>query len=228
MVISKKNSPMKKFTFITLFAIITSMVLIGCKKESSSDIGGDQSSIGEIGNNFSISSLSGISNVSATVSKLENGISTIRVTGTITDPNIKALAATMTNVAFGSYDEATGDFTGDLKMKFTKDGIADQLDADGKLFTLAKFDGKVGDTYSCENALGGTYTRTVTAKSDVDDFPYGFYNIKTMTIEGAGRFNGAIKNVKYRVNHRFGLVYITFVLQDGSEISSYVYSTAEN
>ena len=219
---------MKNLAFITLFAIITSLVFIGCKKESSSDIGGDQSSIGEVGNNFSISSLSGITNVSATVTKLENGISTIHVAGTITDPNIKVLAATMSNVVFGTYDETTGNFTGDLKMKFTKEGIADQLDADGKTFTLAKFDGKVGDTYTCENSTGGTFTRTVTAKSDVDDFPYGFYNIKTMTIEGAGRFNPAIKNVKYRVNHRFGLVYTTVVLQNGSEISSYLYSTAEN
>ena len=147
--------------------------------------------------------------------------------GTITDPNIKVLAATIPNFAFGTYDETTGNFTGDLKMKFTKAGIADQLNAADRSFTLAKFDGKVGDTYTCEKATGGTFTRTVTAKSDVDDFPYGFYNIKTMTIEEPGR-NAAIKKIQYRVNHRFGLVYVTVVLQDGSEISSYVYSTAEN
>jgi hypothetical protein len=214
-------------TILCVFALSILLVIVGCKKESSSDIGGDQSTIGEVGNTFSVTSSNGFSNVSMVVTKLEGGVSTIRVTGTITDPAIKQLAATIPNFDFGSYDPATGDFTGDLKMKFTKDGIADLLNVAGRSFTLVKFDGDVGDTYTCEKAAGGTFTRTVTAKSNEDDFPYGYYYIKTMTIEEPGR-NAAIKKIIYRTNHRFGLVHATVVLQDGSEISSYLYSQAEN
>lgn len=70
---------------------------------------------------------------------------------------------------------------------------------------------------------GKTITRTVTARSDVDDFPYGFYYIKTITIEQDSRIPGIQKFV-YRANHKFGIVYLEIYLEDGSKVSSYIFA----
>jgi len=112
-------------------------------------------------------------------------------------------------------------------MKFTKDGIQDYLNAAGKSFTIGRFDAKVGDKYTYESANGGTLTRTVTARSEEDEYPYGFYYIKTITIEEQGR-DPAIKKIEYRLNHRFGLVSVWFTLQDGTSYGANLYSIAEN
>lgn len=216
-----------KNIFIILSIIFSIVVFQNCKKDSSEDVGGDQSTMGEVGNTFSMSTLPGITNVTGSVTELKDGVSNVYVTGKIVNDEFKQLAATIPSFKFGSYDPNTGNFNGNLKMKFTKEGIVDYLNVAERPFTLARFDAKVGDTYTCEKANGGTFTRTVTAKSDVDDFPYGFMDIKTITVEESGR-NPAISKIVYRLNHKFGLVHAKVVLQDGSEISSYLYSMAEN
>lgn len=218
---------MKKLLFIIVILSITITYFGGCKKTSSTDVGGDQSTMGSVGNNFTVTSSNGISDLSAKVVELVDGVSTISVTGKITDESILQLAKMIPKFEFGSFDETTGNFTGNLKMKFTTEGIVDYLNVAERPFVIARFDASVGDTYTCEKANGGTFTRTVTARSDEDEFPYGYYYIKTMTVEEAGR-NTAIKKIVYKLNHKFGLVHATVVLQDGSEVSSYLYSVAEN
>jgi hypothetical protein len=69
---------------------------------------------------------------------------------------------------------------------------------------------------------GKTITREVIARSDEDDFPYGFYEIKTITVEQDSRIEG-IKKFVFRANHKFGIVYVEVYMEDGTKISSYVY-----
>lgn len=219
---------MKKLLFVTLAVCVALMNFSGCKKDDSSSVGGDQSTMGNVGNTFTISTLPGIEDAKGTVSELKDGVSTVTISGTLTDEKYKQLAELLPNYSLGNYDKNTGEFSGNLKMKFTKEGIVDYLNSAERPFVIARFDANVGDSYSVESVNGaGSFTRTVTARSDEDDFPYGFYYIKTITVEEPGR-NPAISKIKYRLNHRFGLVHVTLVMQDKSEISSYVYSFAEN
>lgn len=220
---------MKKLFFIAFFAMISLVYFSGCdKKDDPGTVAGDQSTMGVVGNDFTMSTMAGISDAKGTVTELKDGVSTVSVSGTLIDESFKQLAEMIPNFAFGSYDKNTGQISGELKMKFTKDGIVDYLNSEEKPFVIGRFDASVGDSYSVEKVNGsGSFTRTVTARSDEDDFPYGYYYIKTITVEEPGR-NPAISKVKYKLNHRFGLVHVTLVMQDKSEISSYVYSFAEN
>ncbi|MEI6575982.1 MAG: hypothetical protein WCO63_07375 [Bacteroidota bacterium] len=209
--------------FTICFFLISS-----CEKKNDDPnvLSGSQSPIGSVNNTF-YTSVSGITNVNAKVTELNGGISKVTVSGTLTDSTYKALMATIPNFTFGTYDPASGAFTADVKMKFASDGIQDLANTGGRTFTIVKYDAKVGDTYTCEKANGGTFTRTVTAVTNVDDFPYGFYLIKTITTEEPGR-NPAINKVIYKTNHRFGLVAVGFELQDGSSFLINLYSSAEN
>jgi len=225
---------MRKLDKTIFFVIlIIAFAISGCDRdygyagESGGDIGGEQSLMGEIGNTFGFSTLSGLEDVSAIVTKLDDGISTISVSATITDPKMKELLELIPSFDFGSYNPSTGECTGELKMKFTDKGIVDYLNTKDRPFTIVKFSDKVGDKYTYDRVGGGKVTREVTERSDQDDFPYGFFDIKTMTVEEPGR-NPAIKKIVYKLNHRFGLVHVSVVMQDGSEVGSYLYSAAEN
>lgn len=220
---------MKKLLFVAFIASFTLMYFTGCdKKDDPGTVAGEQATMGIVGNDFTMSTMDGISDAKGTVTELKDGISTVSVSGTLIDESFKQLAELIPNFAFGTYDKTTGQFSGELKMKFTKDGIVDYLNSEERPFVIARFDASVGDNYSVERVNGGgSYTRTVTERSEEDIFPYGYYYIKTITVEEPGR-NPAINKVKYRLNHRFGLVHVTLVMQDKSEISSYVYSFAEN
>jgi hypothetical protein len=69
---------------------------------------------------------------------------------------------------------------------------------------------------------GKTITRTVTAKSTTDDFYYGGILIKTITVEQDPKLPG-IRKFIYRLNHKFGLVYLQVVAEDGSTIGGYLF-----
>ena len=86
------------------------------------------------------------------------------------------------------------------------------------------YDCKVGDEYNFTTADGKKVSRKVVAKSTEDDFPYGFYYIKTIDVEQNSNIPG-VKKIEYKLNHKFGLVYIAMVMEDGTTISSNIYST---
>lgn len=83
----------------------------------------------------------------------------------------------------------------------------------------------MGESYKLTKSNGVTVTRTITAKSEVDDFPFGMLNIKTMTIEQDSRIPG-IKKFVFRANHKFGVVFFQVVADDGSTAETYLYSAA--
>ena len=215
----------RTLTLLLTALFLVSILISGCSKDSDTP-GGDPTPMGTVGNQFT-GYLTGVSNFNAIVSASDGGISTINVTGTITDPVIRDIIPFLNSNTIGTVDPATGNFSYTLKVKFTDKGVVDYYGSDGKPSTLVSYDAKAGDSYKCKNAEGGSFTRSVTARSDVDDYPYGFMLIKTITIEEPAS-NPAVTKVTYRANHRFGIVNITAVLQDGTTLSFPVYSTNEN
>jgi len=216
---------------VVLYSIFVSLLLVfisGCNKnnEADNDLGGAESPMGNVGNEF-WTNADGVNNMKMEVKTLDNGISTIDISGTITDPDYKNILSWIHVDKFGNYDDQTGEFNVSVKMKFTSEGIADYLNVEGGDFVLGKFDAKVGDKYTYESSRGKSYTRTVTARSETDEFPYGFYNIKTITIDEPGR-TPAIECIEYYINHRFGLVGVCVNLQDGTCFFANFFSMEEN
>jgi hypothetical protein len=182
--------------------------------------------MGDVGNTF-MGSITGMTNFSAIIKSNTNGVSTIGCAGTITDPAMKTVVGLLNSNSLMNINPSTGVFTVDLKAKFTDAGIVDYFSSDGSGSTLSSFSEVVGAKYTCKNAEGQTYTREVTAKSTIDDYPYNSMYIKTTTIKELSTFRG-IDRIEYRTNHKFGLVNITVYLQDGSSYSFPIYSTKLN
>lgn len=120
--------------------------------------------------------------------------------------------------------DASGNINTTFNVKITSEGIQDFFNKDSKPHTLVKYDANVGDTYKITKSDGKTITRTVTQKSTTDDFPYGFYYIKTITVEQDSRIPG-IKKFEFKANHKYGLVFMRIYMEDGSTVESYVYTT---
>jgi hypothetical protein len=220
---------MKKATYFFLSAVIVlfSFITSGCKKSSSTDTtSGNPTPMGNVGNTFS-GFITGMKNFNGTITKNIDGISTVKCTGTITDPTIKTIVGLLNSKSLMTIDQTTGDFTADLKVKFTDTGIVEYFSKDGGGSVLSSYSDGVGAKYTCKNAEGNSYTREVTAKSTVDDYPYGFMYIKTTTIKELSAYRG-INRIEYRTNHKFGLVNITVYLDDGSFYSFPVSSTNQN
>jgi hypothetical protein len=216
----------KPFTLLFATLLLGAFLFTGCKKDSTDTPGGDPTPIGTVGNQFT-GYLVGLSNFNAVVTSNSGGIANIGISGTITDQSIKDIAPLLNSSSMATIDPVTGDFSVDLKVKFTTEGVADYYATDGKASTVVNYDAKVGDTYKCKSAEGESFTRTVTARSDTDDYYYGFLLIKTITIEEPIS-NPAVTKLVYRANHRFGIVNITAVLQDGTEVGITLFSTNEN
>ena len=221
---------MKKTNYFFLSAVIVlfAFTYTGCKKSSSTDTttGGNPTPMGDVGNTF-MGSITGMTNFSALIKSNTNGVSTIGCTGTITDPAMKTVVGLLNSNSLMNINPSTGVFTIDLKVKFTDTGIVEYFSKDGSGSTVSSYSEVVGAKYTCKSAEGLTYTREVTAKSTIDDYPYNSMYIKTTTIKELSTFRG-IDRIEYRTNHKFGLVNITVYLQDGSSYSFPIYSTKLN
>jgi hypothetical protein len=117
---------------------------------------------------------------------------------------------------------ASGVISANVSFKATEDGMLDYLY--GEPFVLVRYDDGVGTKYTVKGPDGTTHTREIVAKSTTDDFPFGFMYIKVSKVEEVLNAGG-IRKVTYYVNHKFGPVYWEVTLDDGSVLSSYVYST---
>ena len=202
-------------TMLTLLCLLCT----SCEKylNPGQSLGGTQSAIGEAGNTFSMSSVEGISNQSAVISELNDGISTIVYSCQVDDPLLLDMARAVTGTSVSGKIA-----TGGGKAKVTDKGIMNVYD-EGNL-VLVYYDAKVGDEYSLKRG-SRTITRSVTAKSDTDDYSWGWLLIKTITIEETGRGIPGVSKIVYQTNHKFGLVAIKVFFEDGSSKSVNVYST---
>jgi hypothetical protein len=218
---------MKKTLFflisLALFSI-SSCNLIDDIKEDDNELNGDTDiPLGEVGNTFATTTyINGNyveSETSISITRNDDGLVRMAVVADLT--KFPALAG-YNNMIPDTYKDSQGRLNTEAKYKITSEGIQDFTNIDQEPHTMVKYDGKVGDTYKLEKSDGNTITRTVTAKSSEDDFPYGFMYIKTMTVEQDSRIPG-INKIVYRFNHKFGLVYAEIVAEDGSTAGSYFY-----
>lgn len=220
---------MKRVTSL-FYLVLFSLLIFACstdpenednnKLEGSTDI-----ALGEVGNtgytviemNGGYTRLDGIE-----ITENDNGIVNINVATDISDiPGLDNVSNVISSI-YPAFQEEDGKINTDLKYKITSEGIQDYNNVDGKAHTLVKYDSNVGDKYTIELANGNKLTRTVTAKSSEDDYQWGFYMIKTITVEQNAIAPG-IDKYRFRANHKFGLVNVEAVMEDGSTVAMYVY-----
>lgn len=199
---------MKKSLFVSVLAII---FFCACEEDSDLTISGSQSDLGKTGVVISSSSTSiaGISEFSAQVVSLKDGVSTINGQVVIENNAIKQILSNVPGIVInGNTVSASG-----VEVKFTDKGIENKY----PFFqgVLVKFDSKVGDTYPIKDSQT---VRKVIYKSTTDDYDYAFFRIKVIVVEHEINFNGLSK-ITYWVNHKYGVVKIVFDLDDGEKIS---------
>ena len=196
-----------------LLLLVISCDLLDNQKITSDSIGGstdlEMNTVGTTFNSYvKIGTTNFNANSSITVTNNSNGVLTLNVKAT--------LPSNLASLVPAAFKDASGKLSTNIKVKNTSEGILDYSNADGKPFVIANYSSSVGDKYTITKSNGTTITRTVTAKTTVDDFPYGMLMIKTMTIEQDSRIPG-INKIIYKVNHKYSLVQITFVMNDGTK-----------
>ncbi len=223
---------MKSLVILGIATIALNFSFVSCKDDDT--VGGEQSSLGDIGNTFSIGYTTPgvVQGASAQVIGLDGGISEVRASGTIIDDDLKDIAEELNDLYgdyysdIATYNPSTGQATANVDLKFTNEGIA-VYDIDGNQRTLVKFDAKVGDKYSFEEPNFGKVDAVVTKVSTEDDFEYKggpYMYIKTVSMEGTASNFPYAKKIVYEANHKFGIVYAKAYLQDGSTYETYIYS----
>lgn len=192
--------------------------------ESSSVLPGTQSQMGLVGVNVTSSSsvIAGVSNFSAEVESLENGISSYTAQATVSNPLIKNMISNFPGVVINGNTATIDNF----QIQQTTGGI--------KCLTgplagiLVKYDSSVGDTYGTKTS---GKVRKVVSKTGVDDYPYGLYMIKTIQVEstlGNSSAIAGINNITYIANHKFGMVGVKVDFEDGTSAKFPIYTNAQN
>ncbi len=203
-----------------ILCILLIAVLLSCKKDEYTSITGEQSSMGEVGNQVysSSQSISGVSSFSAEVVSLENGISTYTGSAIVTNPTIRNILSNAPEFTVqGDLITATG-----IQFKSTTKGIESVSGLDPGVIVL--YDAKVGDTYPIK---GTKKSRKVVSRSTDNDHDWGGFYIKAIKIEEPTEKMG-VEKITYWANHRFGLVGIEFKFDDGTTAKYPVYNSYEN
>lgn len=213
---------MKNLTkFMLLFVMITT---ISCKKESDK-LGGDTDlELTKIGSDFSVYATSSDVDfpiITANIISNNDGDVTFRILVDFTGHPDSAILVPLIPAYL---KDAQNRVQHDIKMRFTSEGIQDYEENSGdKPFTIVKYDAKVGDNYLFKASNGKTLSRTVTERTDENDWPFTVYNIKTIKVE-QNEFNdiweSVIEKLVFRANHKYGLVYIEATLKNGKVIKT--------
>lgn len=212
-----------------LVVFLISFFIISCDTTESDDdpnsLGGDTNlPISQVGNTVETGNV----NINGTTYDIggvfevinnNNGVVTLKVTADLRNvPGLKVF----NDFIPSKMKDAAGKINTNVQFKVTSEGMQDNLNVDGKLHTLVKYNANVGDQYQLKTSNGKTITRQVTERTNQDDFPYGFMDIKTIKVEQDSRITG-IKKFVYRLNHKFGLVFVEIIMDDGSSASVYLY-----
>jgi hypothetical protein len=212
----------------SLLLFMLSVVIFGisaCKKDNENgpnDLGGETNiPLTQVGNESSlyltIGSGGSSVNGTMTVIKNEKGVITYNVIADLTgNPDSAFIAALVP----AEYKDNQGRITGEFKFKITSEGIQDYFHSN-KPWTVVKYEDEVGDSYSITTENGDVLTRTVVEKTGIDEWPLGFFNIKTVAVEqGVPESDELLKKITYRANHKFGLVYIKAELKNGQVVEA--------
>lgn len=217
---------MKKL-FVILLGISVGVFCFSCEKildkEDANELKGDQSPMGEAGVIVSSGSaeIAGVSDFSAVITELKEGVSTYTASAKVTNTFIKNMVSGFPGVTINGDDVTITN----LKMQQTTEGIK-CLTGPGA-GVLVKYDSKVGDTYPVGNT---GKERKVVSKTGKDDYPYGFFLIKTIQVETTpiDMKSGGIQKITYIANHKFGMVGVKVDFDDETSVTFPVYSSAEN
>ena len=206
----------------TIFLMGLLILGAACKKSSDGyePLGGSQSAIGEVGNSFSIGSISGVNNVSANVTELSNGVSTIAYSATVTNPSYLEMIKSMDDVTVSG-----NSIQREREYRITTEGI-ESVYPEGNL-TLVKYDTKVGDVYSLDRG-SKTIRREVTSVSHDDDYYWGGMYIKTIHVKETGRGIPGVSNIEFVFNHKFGIVGLKISFEDGTSKEIGIFSNSNN
>ena len=191
---------------------------------NSNELTGSQSAMGLVGVSVSSSSseIAGVSNFSAVVNSLENGISSYTAQATVTNPLVKNMISNFPGVLINGNSVSISN----LQTKQTSDGI--KCITGPLAGVLVKYDASVGDSFT--TGISGK-VRTVVSKTGVDDYPYGMYLIKTIqvesTVNATNRISG-VNKITYIANHKFGMVGVKVNFEDGTNATFPIYTSAEN
>lgn len=219
---------MKSIKTVLLIALLV-VVAVSCKKSSSGPLGGSSTAMSQVGNTFTIhpmGSMPGVSNISAEITELEDGISNIEFSVEIDDENLENLIEFAVSKYPSTLSFEDGVFTGNMNARITDKGMSIIFE-EGELIGV-KYDAKVGDTYTL-NMNGDLITNEVISRSTEDDFWWmGGAIIKVIEVESSGFDVPGLDKVKMYYNHKFGLVGVDFKFIGGTSQSADVVSSAFN
>jgi hypothetical protein len=205
-----------KISFLLLFVML---ILTSCewiesitKSDSSSSISGTTNiPINTVGTTFANSVRVGTSSYQGTISitNITDGVATVSFHAAIPSnyPILQGIKS--------KYKDASGNLVCEGKFKMTDKGILDYNNKDHDPFVIVKYDAKVGDKYTLDKSDGKTIVREVIRKSVDDDFYWNGMLIKTIDVEQSSNIPGVSKII-YFCNHKFGLVAVRVVMEDGS------------
>lgn len=229
-----------KSSYLLFILSLVWMSFLACEKESGPDELGGNTNIALTAVDSS-SYISGtyngqsFSNSSLTVKSNKDGIVTyvakIEISQFSNELKLKALNSISQLMEFYNFDTTGGVFalnnnelTFEFKLKVTSEGYLDYF-MEGKPWVIGRYADGVGTKYSIKNSKGETLTREVTEKTGKDEWPLGFFLIKTSKIEQqAPADDPVIDKVIYRINHKFGLVYVEYQLKDGTSLKLNVWA----
>ena len=216
---------------LNILSILTILMFnISCDKNdpvnipSENYLGGDTNvTLGQVGNtftgNFKIGNNYYDVNEDFRILSNVDGIVTANLKADLSQiPELSSLK----NIAPPEFLNSDGNIDFDLKFKVTSDGIQDFNNDDKFAHTLVDYNSVVGSAYSIRHSDGTVHTRQVTAKSTNDDYYWGGWLIKTITVEQKAPIPGVEKYI-IKANHRFGIVYFEMVMEDGSSVSSPIF-----
>jgi hypothetical protein len=215
---------------LRILALLFALVLTGCDLFESDPpvdtynvVEGENSvAMTEVGNTFTIwaaldDTLTGAKVDTCYITKNQNGIISIRVR-----INIKDVDTLYKKFIPKEYMNGTDTIDQEFKLKITSEGIQDYYYSKGdesKPFTIVKHSWDVGKKWSFTTPDGKTIHREITEKTGKDDWPMGFFFIKTTKIEETNPGVEGITRATYRTNHRFGLVYVEYELVTGQKLT---------
>jgi hypothetical protein len=195
-----------------------------CKKDTvdANDVGGDANiPLTEVGSEFSAYvniAGSDLPTLEMTViNRTSDGRVTFRAEMDMTGHQDSALVMSMVPP---EHVDGNGRINTTFDMKFTSEGIVDYFFGE-KPWVIARYGDGVGTKYEMERFPGEIHTRTVTEKTGQDDWPFVFFNIKTSKIEQETLpEDEMVERVIYRVNHKFGLVYMELQMRSGEKVKA--------
>ena len=218
---------------ISIAVLLIAVALVSCKKDNndSNTLGGDTNidltKVDSVSGVYA--QLDGGSSVSVDIKVKSNNNGEVTYTGTL---DLLSLPADLQSKALEIYNDH-GDYyeaskyvtlTPDMKLNFeftvriTSEGYMDYFTND-EPWVMVKYNDPEGTKYTVTNKNGETLTRTVTEKTGQDDWPYGFFYIKTSKVEQeVASDDPLLASISYRANDKFGLVYLEYNFLDGTTL----------